>query len=76
MFILCLSLPATQPADLLNKKPAIGWQSRVFWKFFVVLEGPSHDANAASAALPHGRMSIDALGAQANVVLNDHFGVY
>jgi hypothetical protein len=40
------------------------------------LEGPSHDADAASQALPHGRMSIDALGAQADVVLNDHFGIY
>jgi hypothetical protein len=57
-----------------NKKPAIGWQSRVFWKFlFVELEVSSHDANAASGAMPHGRLSIDALATQTNVALTSHF---
>jgi hypothetical protein len=41
-----------------------------------VLEAPSHDASAASAAMPHGRLSIDTLCAQANIRLNTHFRAY
>jgi hypothetical protein len=57
---------------LFNKKPAIDWQSRVFRNLFLGLEDPSHDASAPIGAMPHGRLSIDSLAAQANVTLLLH----
>src|SRR5689334_6916282 len=41
-----------------NKKPAIDWQSRVFWRICLVwLRVPSRDGGA----MPHGRQSNDSL---------------
>ena len=54
-----------------NKKPAIGWQSRVlgnlFWNW---LEVSSHDA--AGAMLPNGHLSLGSLAAQANITRSFH----
>jgi hypothetical protein len=43
-----------------------------FLEIFFRLEGSPHDASAASAAVPLGRLSIDALNAQANVKHGSH----
>jgi hypothetical protein len=44
-----------------NKKPAIDWQSRVFWKFCYLLENFTHDAKRPRAAMPNGHASLDLL---------------
>ncbi len=57
----------------LNKKPAIGWQSRAFWESLnIALAIPSREASAAGLAMPHGRLSEGSQPAQANGHLIHH----
>jgi len=54
-----------------NKKPAIGWQSRVFRKTILNwLEVSSRDATAAM--LPNGHLSLGSLATQANIKRRRH----
>jgi hypothetical protein len=58
---------------LVNKKPAIDWQSRVFENLlYFGLEVPSHDADAAGATMPHGRLSNESLAANADFSRRSH----
>src|SRR5260370_37176986 len=58
---------------LVNKKPAIDWAIAGSLEIYCYgLENPSHDANAASAALPHGRLSGDKLAVNANFNRDSH----
>jgi hypothetical protein len=67
--MLCIHLACSR----LKQKPAIALAIAGFWKSLSSgLEASSHDAVAARAAMPYGRLSGDSLVTNANLNRGNH----